>query len=109
MALFVTLFLLINSSNFSFLLNQKISYRKFDESFLQYGTPQVLCILKWQYKANIMDDSTTLRELIFAKFFSGKKKNSRELIFARRLSQYILRELIFASRKFLKKKRASHI
>ena len=40
MALCVTLLLLISSSNFSLLLNQKISYRKIDESFLQYGTPQ---------------------------------------------------------------------
>ena len=37
----------------------------------------------------------TLKELIFARFFSGKKKVSRELI--------------FASRKFQKKKTASHI
>ena len=43
------LFLLINSSNFCiclFLLNQKICYRNFYESFLQDGTPQVLWILK---------------------------------------------------------------
>ena len=109
MALFVTLFLLINSSNFSFLLNQKISYRKFDESFLQYGTPQVLCILKWQYKANIMDDSTTLRELIFAKFFSGKKKFAR-INFREATESIYFARINFRESKIPKKEKSfSHI
>ena len=56
---------------------------------------------KWLFTINENVNITTLRELIFArtnfreKLFR-KKKVSRDLIFAERLSQDISRELIFA-------------